>query len=71
MIVCLCKGVTDRTVRGLVRQGARSLREVGRACEAGRTCGGCRPTLDRLMTAEAPKRRFEGMMAVMRDDHEG
>jgi len=39
MIVCLCKGVTDRTVRKLVRQGASSLHDVRLACSAG-ACGG-------------------------------
>jgi bacterioferritin-associated ferredoxin len=52
MIVCSCKGITDRVIRTLVRDGACSMRDIGRACEAGRRCGGCRPTIDRLMLTE-------------------
>ncbi len=63
MIVCLCKGVTDRTIRTLVREGACSIRDVGRACDAGRTCGGCRPTIDQLVETETRRRKSpRGMM---------
>jgi len=41
VIVCHCKGINDRTIRQLVRDGAGSRREVGLACSAGRLCGGC------------------------------
>jgi bacterioferritin-associated ferredoxin len=52
MIVCLCRGVTDRTVRKLVRQGAGSLYEVGLACSAGACCGACRETLVQILHSE-------------------
>ena len=52
MIVCHCKGVNDRTIRQVVREGARSRRQVARACAAGRSCGGCRPTIDEIIASE-------------------
>ena len=52
MIVCLCKGVTDRTVRKLVRQGASSLHDVRLACSAGACCGACRETLVDIVQSE-------------------
>ena len=54
MIVCLCKGVTEGTVRKLVRQGAASLHEVGLACSAGACCGACRETLVQILRSEKP-----------------
>lgn len=52
MIVCSCKGITDRTIRTLIRDGACSMRDIGHACEAGRGCGGCRPAIDELVVTE-------------------
>ena len=56
MIVCLCKGITDRTIRTLVRDGACSIREISHACDAGRGCGGCRPAIDQLVVTEKRQR---------------
>lgn len=53
MYVCLCRGVTKRAVLDALREGARTLGAVGRACGAGRVCGGCRPEICRLL-AELP-----------------
>ena len=52
MIVCLCEGVTESTVRKLARQGASSLYEIGRACSAGACCGGCQETLVQILRSE-------------------
>lgn len=41
MMVCLCKGVSDRTLRWHVQNGACTLREVMQACKAGTDCGTC------------------------------
>jgi len=41
MIVCLCKGVSSRTIREVIEDGADSVEAVGRACGAGTDCGGC------------------------------
>ena len=41
MIVCVCKGVSDRQIRNLICQGAASVHAVGRGCAAGTDCGAC------------------------------
>jgi bacterioferritin-associated ferredoxin len=52
MIVCQCRGVTDRTIRKAVRDGADNRNEVVRACTAGKACGGCVPLIDQIIKAE-------------------
>ena len=41
MIVCLCKGVSCRTIDAEVERGARTVGGVARACDAGTSCGMC------------------------------
>ncbi len=53
MIVCHCRGVSDHSIREAVRDGARSCRQVARACNAGRSCGGCRPAIHSIIEAHA------------------
>jgi bacterioferritin-associated ferredoxin len=52
VIVCHCKAVSDSSIREAVRDGARSFRQVARACDAGRKCGGCRPAIRELIDDE-------------------
>ena len=40
MLVCHCNGVSDRTIRRTVRNGARTLSQVGQACGAGKANAG-------------------------------
>jgi bacterioferritin-associated ferredoxin len=49
MYVCLCKGVSERTVKSCIREGARTLKQVGMACGAGTDCGACRGVLRDLL----------------------
>lgn len=49
MIVCHCKGVSDRAVRRAVAEGARTRGQVARRCGAGTVCGGCRPVIQELL----------------------
>jgi bacterioferritin-associated ferredoxin len=49
MIVCLCRGVSDRTVHALVAAGARTHDDVKKACGAGGDCGKCRTMLAELI----------------------
>ena len=49
MIVCLCEGVNEREVRRTIRCGARTVRDVGRACGAGTNCGMCKVQLRQLL----------------------
>lgn len=41
MIVCLCKGVSSRTILDEVRRGNCTVQGIAKACEAGRDCGSC------------------------------
>ena len=53
MIVCHCNRVTDRTIRDSIRDGANTRSEVAMACRAGRSCGGCVGTIDKILNAES------------------
>ncbi len=52
MIICQCNGVSDRTIRKVVRDGASNRNDVVRACMAGTACGGCVPAIDQIIKAE-------------------
>jgi bacterioferritin-associated ferredoxin len=41
MIVCICRRVSDRTVRAVIADGAVTLGDVASACGAGSGCGAC------------------------------
>ncbi len=45
MLVCHCRGVSDRQIKRAVKNGACSLRDVARETGAGMRCGGCRTTV--------------------------
>jgi len=62
LLVCHCHEVGDKTVRKCIREGARTVAEVGAACGAGTECGGCRPAIHELVSALVMPRvaeRFE------------
>ena len=46
MFVCICAAVTDTQVRSCIARGARTVEEVGEACEAGTGCGSCHDHID-------------------------
>jgi bacterioferritin-associated ferredoxin len=56
MVVCHCRGVTDRQVRAAIDDGARTLAQVGMRCGAAQQCGGCRFAVSDLLvsTGTAP-----------------
>lgn len=58
MLVCHCRGITDRQIRRLVREGATSTRDVARATGAGLRCGGCRSNVKQVVD-EAVEREFQ------------
>jgi bacterioferritin-associated ferredoxin len=57
MIVCHCHAVNDRAIRQVVREGACSYRQVALACQAGRRCGGCRPSVLQVIDEELASSR--------------
>jgi len=60
MLVCHCHGITDRTIRQQVREGAASPAQVIRRCRAGSHCGGCRPRIRELVREELAARATAG-----------
>jgi bacterioferritin-associated ferredoxin len=56
MLLCLCKGVSDRVVRLAVANGAQTIDGVAARCGAGTDCGACRPMIhDLIEEAEAER----------------
>lgn len=49
MLVCHCYAVNEARIRDCIAQGARDEAEVADECGAGSNCGGCVPTICRLM----------------------
>jgi bacterioferritin-associated ferredoxin len=64
MLVCHCKGLTDRQVRDAVRDGAGTRRQLSRSCGAGAVCGGCRPVLEEILDEESPARASSGFFGL-------
>lgn len=53
MIVCLCRGLSERELRRMVAAGAQSTEAISAACGAGADCGACLSMLDRLVDETA------------------
>jgi bacterioferritin-associated ferredoxin len=51
VLLCHCRGVSDRVIDCAIACGARTLDEVADACGAGSQCGGCTPAIDELLQA--------------------
>lgn len=49
MVVCLCQGVSEKTVRASIDEGARTRQQVTEACGAGDGCGTCHRTIKTLI----------------------
>jgi len=54
MIVCICKGVSDRKIRQCVEDGARSWQEVQQETGCATQCGKC-ACVGKAITHEAIK----------------
>ena len=54
MYICLCLGVTTTAVQQAIDAGARSTKQVAKACGAGSACGRCRHTIRTMIEATAP-----------------
>ena len=55
MIICHCRGISDRVIRKAIQNGARSRREVARTLGAGATCGGCSPAIEAILLRESER----------------
>lgn len=52
MYLCLCRSVSDRTARSLVKEGVCSVPELMRRTGAGTGCGACVEELARCVARE-------------------
>lgn len=59
-LLCHCLVVEEGEVRKAIRAGARTVDEVGEACEAGTGCGSCRGPIGVLLAEEATRRARRG-----------
>lgn len=55
MIVCHCKGITDRDLKRALRDGSFDRGEAGAAARAGGDCGTCQPLIDEIVGKHGPK----------------
>ncbi|WP_083211374.1 (2Fe-2S)-binding protein [Mycolicibacterium porcinum] len=51
MFVCLCHGITCRTVNAAMANGASTSKRIVAVCGAGSECGRCKSTLRRMLAA--------------------
>jgi bacterioferritin-associated ferredoxin len=63
MILCLCRGVSDRAVLAAIADGASSVEQVERACGAGGDCGACGDLLEALLE-RARETHYSGATVV-------
>jgi bacterioferritin-associated ferredoxin len=63
MLVCHCRGVSDRQIKRAVKNGACTLRDVARETGAGMRCGGCRSNVAQVVQ-EAMKTEFRPSSAA-------
>lgn len=55
MYVCLCKGVTDHTIRAAVADGVSSMRELKQLYGVGAQCGCCTQCAKDVLTEALAK----------------
>ncbi len=49
MVVCMCKGLTERDIESIRVRGATTVEEVAQACGAGLACGACHEALGAML----------------------
>ncbi len=68
MIVCLCKGVSSRTILDEARRGARTLMQLRQSCQAGTDCGACVKQIRQLLDTASPRHEHhEATVGVSED----
>ena len=61
MYVCICYAVPDAAIRSCIARGARTVEEVGDACEAGTGCGSCHDHIDAFLAAAHAPSEIAGL----------
>ena len=58
MYVCMCNGVTDRTIRKAVDDGVRTLAELQRRTGCSGSCGSCAELAEEILRDALSRRAF-------------
>jgi bacterioferritin-associated ferredoxin len=58
MIVCICRGTSDREINKVIDRGASSLRDLQR-CGVGDQCGSCHSVLREMIAVASAARAHE------------
>jgi bacterioferritin-associated ferredoxin len=64
MYVCLCNGLTDRHVHQAAQAGATRPSQIYGACGCVVQCGGCAPTLRRILDESTPEMTVPDLLAA-------
>ncbi|WP_246170792.1 (2Fe-2S)-binding protein [Pseudonocardia hierapolitana] len=59
--MCICYAVPDAVIRSCVANGARTVEEVGDACDAGTGCGSCHDHIDVFLAAAHAPSEIAGL----------
>jgi bacterioferritin-associated ferredoxin len=59
MIVCVCRAVSDRTIKALVDEGAESMADLRAASGIGECCGKCARQAREVLSEQAALRALE------------
>lgn len=63
MIVCICRGASDRSINQAIDDGARSVRDLQR-CGIGDQCGSCHNALRKMLAVAAAEREAMAVAAA-------
>jgi nitrite reductase (NADH) large subunit len=61
MIVCHCRGISERRILEVIREGCSTVCAVAEACGAGTSCGGCVPLVCEIVENERETLETLGM----------
>jgi len=56
MLVCICKGISDRRIHEEIRRGNATLGAIQSCCQAGTDCGACVSKIRRLLATSSAER---------------
>jgi bacterioferritin-associated ferredoxin len=64
MIVCVCRGLSERALCAVIASGANTPQRVARACGAGTDCGACGAMLKDLVRRAANPRASASALII-------
>ncbi len=56
MLVCICKGVSDRRIQDEIRRGNGTLGAIQHGCQAGTDCGSCVNKIRKMLSTTGSDR---------------